>query len=301
MRIALATCSALPSREHDDVALHATLCERGVSVEQPIWDDRQVEWAEFDAVLIRTTWDYQEKREEFLSWAECVAKQTVLFNPAPIVRWNTHKSYLRELEALGVPLANTVWFEGGRSYDFVAAARDAGLVRGFIKPMVGANARGTLRFDARRLEQLEAAAAHFDRLIIARDVMLQPYLTSVEREGELSAIYFDGALSHAVRKIPTKGDYRVQDDFGALDRAERLDDEAITLAERTLAGLNELARHHAWDLSLPLLYARVDMLRNDDGRLVLNELEVVEPSLFFRHGPRAAERLSSALLERLGN
>jgi hypothetical protein len=300
MRIALATCSALPSHEHDDEPLHAALRSRGVVVEQPIWDDPRVEWSSFDAVLIRTTWDYHAKHQAFVAWADRVAEQTCLYNPAPIVRWNTDKLYLRELEALGVPLAQTQWFEGGRAYDLIGAVRGAGFVRGFIKPVIGANARGTLRFDARRLDQLEAAVAHFDRLIAGGDVMLQPYLASVEREGELSAIYFDGVLSHAVRKIPVKGDYRVQDDFGARDRPTPLDAEALALGERTLAGLREVIERRGWDVALPLVYARVDMLRDDHGALVLNELEVVEPSLFFRHGGRAAERLATALLERLG-
>src|SRR5690554_7888486 len=114
MLVALMTCSTLPSHEHDDEPLHAALRERGVTVEQAIWDDRRVDWSSFDAVLIRTTWDYQEKHKEFLAWAERVAEQAPLYNPAPIVRWNTHKLYLRELEGLGVPLAPTQWFEAGR-------------------------------------------------------------------------------------------------------------------------------------------------------------------------------------------
>jgi hypothetical protein len=317
MRIALATCSDLPSHEHDDAPLHAALRSRGVVVEQPIWDDREVEWTRFDAVLIRTTWDYQSKHQAFVAWAERVAEQTRLYNPAPIVRWNTDKLYLRELEALGVPLAQTQWFERGRAHDLRGAVRGAGIVRGFIKPVIGANACGTLRFDARQPDQLDAAVAHLDRLVVDGGVMLQPYLASVEREGELSAIYLDGVLSHAVRKIPRgpagrvralgeggpyefECDYRVQDDFGASDRPTPLDDEALALGERTLAGLREVAARRGWDVALPLVYARVDMLRDNHGALVLNELEVVEPSLFFRHGPRAADRLATALLERLG-
>ena len=300
MRIALATCSALPSHEHDDDPLHATLRERGVIVEQPVWDDARVEWAGFDAVLIRTAWDYHAKHSAFLAWAERVAAQTKLYNPAPVIPWNTNKLYLRELEALGVPLADTQWFEAGRAYDFVGAVQARGLARGFIKPVVGANASGTLRFDARRSDQLDAAAEHFARWVERVDMMVQPYLASVEREGELSAIYFDGVLSHGVRKIPVAGDYRVQDDFGAHDQPEQLSDEALALGERTLAALATVATRRGWGEALPLLYARVDMLRDDGGALVLNELELVEPSLFFRHGPRAAERLATALLERLG-
>jgi hypothetical protein len=300
MRIALPTRRFLPDHERDDLPFHAALRERGVHVEQPIWDDDAVEWATFDAVLIRSTWDYTDKYPQFLAWVERVAECTRLFNPAPLVVWNTHKQYLRELEGHGVPLADTVWFATGQQHDLAAAVRARGITRGFLKPLVGANARNTLRFDVADPTQLADAQAHLARLTLSTDMMLQPYLASVEREGELSAIFFDGVLSHAVRKVPVAGDYRVQDDWGAHDEPIVLDPEALAVCEQTLSGMAACARQHGWDIALPLLYARVDLLRDDDGRWVLNELEVVEPSLFFRHGPEAAQMLARALLLRLG-
>jgi hypothetical protein len=300
MRIALATCRSLPHHERDDLPLLAALRERGVEIEQPIWDDDAVAWSRFDAVLIRSTWDYPDKHPQFVAWAERVAGCTKLFNPAPLVVWNTHKQYLRELEQHGVPLADTVWFAAGRDHDLAAAVRARGITRGFLKPLVGANARNTLRFDATDPTELIAAQAHLTRLTQSADMMLQPYLASVEREGELSAIFFDGALSHAVRKVPVAGDYRVQDDHGAHDEPVVLEPEALAVCEQTLAGLAACFRQRGWDIALPLLYARVDLLLDDAGRFVLNELEAVEPSLFFRHGPEAAQMLARALLRRLG-
>jgi hypothetical protein len=300
MRIALATCRVLPAHERDDLPLLAALREHGVQVEQPIWDDPAVDWRAFDAVLIRTTWDYQDKHPQFVAWAERVGGCTRLFNPAPLVAWNTHKQYLRELERCGVPLADTVWFAAGQAHDLAKAVHERGIKRGFLKPLVGANARNTLRFDAREVAELAAAQKHLEQLTASVDMMLQPYLASVEREGELSAIYFDGALSHAVRKVPSAGDYRVQDDWGAHDEPTVLEPEALAVCEQTFAGLTACVRQRGWDVALPLLYARVDLLRDDDGRFVLNELEVVEPSLFLRHGPAAAHTLARALLSRLG-
>jgi hypothetical protein len=299
MRIAVVTCRTLSVHERDDLPLLAALRERGVHVEQPIWDDAAVDWPSFDAVLIRSTWDYPERRTQFVAWAERVESCTKLFNPARLVAWNTHKQYLRELERYGVPLAETVWFAAGLEHDLVAAVRALGISRGFLKPLVGANARNTLRFDVDNPEELALAQAHLSRLTVDMDMMLQPYLESVEREGELSAIYFEGVLSHAVRKVPVAGDYRVQDDWGAHDEPMTLEHQALAVCEQTLAGMAACFEQRGWGPALPLLYARVDLLRETGGRWVLNELEVVEPSLFFRHGPEAAQVLASALLRRL--
>ncbi|KIG17637.1 hypothetical protein DB30_02912 [Enhygromyxa salina] len=299
MRIALATCSTLPSHEHDDRALHAALRGRGAVVKQPIWDDPSVDWSVFDAVLIRTTWDYHYKHAAFVAWATRVGAGVPLFNPAPVVAWNTHKHYLRELEDHGVPLAETAWLDAGQLHDLPSLVRARSIRRGFLKPVLGANARDTLRFDAGDSAQLAAAQAHLTRVTDTGDMMLQPYLSSVERHGEVSAIYFDGALSHAVRKLPVAGDYRVQDDYGAHDAPIELDREQLEICEQTLAALASVVKARGWELQLPLLYARVDLLRDDAGRWVLNELEIVEPSLFFRHGPVAGQRLADALLGRV--
>lgn len=297
MRIGLATRADLPDWEVDDRCLHAALREQGVEFEQAIWTDPELDWSRFDAVLIRTTWDYQDRRDEFVAWAERVGACTRLFNPAAVVRWNTHKSYLRELEREGVPLAPSLWLERGRAIDLGARTRELGWSRAFIKPLLGASARETLRFRVDVADELAAAQRHVDRMVIERDedMVVQPYLDNVEREGELSAIWLAGRLSHGVRKVPVAGDYRVQDDFGAHDEPWSLDADAHALCERVFAGLARvLAR---LGVAGPLLYARVDMLRGADGSLVLNELELVEPSLFFRHHHAAGRALALAMIE----
>ncbi len=299
LKIALPTCATLPAWERDDEPLHAALRARAVELERPIWDDPSVAWDRFDLVLIRTTWDYQGKREAFVEWAERVAAQTRLYNPPALVRWNTDKLYLRELEAAGVALAPSLWFEPGEAVALADAAAQLGVRRGFCKPRVAANSRGTIRFDAREPASLAAAQAQLDALLAREPMLVQPYLSAVETEGELSAIVFDGRLSHAVRKVPVPGDYRVQDDHGARDMPITLEPEALALVEATLAGLARVIAARGWAVELPLLYARIDMLRSESGAFVLNELEVVEPSLFLRHGPAAAERLADALLARV--
>ncbi|MCA9636684.1 MAG: hypothetical protein KC420_11710, partial [Myxococcales bacterium] len=229
-------------------------------------------------------------KDAFVAWAERAAEETLLLHGPAVVRWNTDKRYLRELEAAGAPLTPTIWLDAGEGADVAARVREAGWGRAFLKPVVGANARETLRFDA-DAAGLAAAQAHLDRLLAAEDMMLQPYLARVEVEGEVSHVFLGGRFSHAVQKIPVPGDYRVQDDHGASDRPAEVTAAEIDAA----AALVEAAggRHH------PLLYARVDMMRDDEGAWVLAELEVVEPSLFFRHAPAAAGRLADALLARL--
>jgi len=299
MRIGLATRSDLPGWEIDDRFLHAALTELGVEFERPIWTDPEIDWSRFDALLIRTTWDYQDRIEEFLAWTDRVASSTRLFNPAPVIRWNAHKSYLRELEREGVRLAPSLWLARGQAIELGASMAARGWSRGFIKPLLGACARETLRFRVDVADELAAAQRHVDRLLVEadEDLVVQPYLASVEAEGEYSAIWFAGQLSHGVRKVPVAGDYRVQDDFGAHDEPWTIDAGALELCEAVFAALDRvLARLGS---SGPLLYARVDMLRDASGELVLNELELIEPSLFLRHRPAAGRVLAEALLAAL--
>ena len=298
MRIALATCSTLPDWEVDDRPLHRALQERGADLAQPAWDEPSVDWSGFDACLIRTTWDYMERRAAYVDWAERTAQRTRLFNPPAVVRWNTHKRYLRELEREGVPVIPTVWMEAGTDVDLRSVLAERGWRRALLKPMVGACAREALPFDARP-EELARAQAHLDRTLAREGMMLQPYLERVETEGELSAVFLDGAFSHAVRKVPVPGDFRVQDDYGARDEPFELPPAEGELVDRIASLAGRALSRAAGTRIADLLYARVDLLRDDSGSLRLTELELVEPSLFFRHAPEAAGRLAGALLGRL--
>jgi len=289
LRIALATRRNLPDWEVDDAPLHRALEARGAAIARPAWDDPAVDWAAFDACLIRSTWDYHERRDDFVAWAERVESLTRLFNPASVVRWNTHKTYLRDLEAAGVPVVPTVWIEPGSAVDPGLVMRECGWRRGFLKPAVGSTAWRTLRFDDSPAG-LAAAREHLRDLAGEHTVLMQPYLDRVERDGEVSAVFIDGAFSHGVRKTPVPGDYRVQDDFGAADEPYRFSDEELGIAQ-----------HAVESTGFDLLYARADFIRDAGGDLRLNELELVEPSLFFRHAPGAAEALADGLLERLAS
>lgn len=284
--IALASCDPFPPVADDEEPLRAALRRRGFDVFDPPWDDRAFDWSRCAAVLLRCTWDYQRRAAEFLAWCERVATQTRLFHPPEVVRWNIDKRYLR---ALDVPIAPTTWLEPGDPLALEATIIEAtrGWTRGFLKPVVGANAEGTLRFtpDA---DGIAAAVALAGRA----PAMLQPYLDSVEAQGELSIVTIDGRPSHALRKIPVAGDYRVQEDYGASDVPAEADGEAAAIATRAIARASEI-------LGTRLLYGRVDLLGLPDGGWVLNELELIEPAMFFRQRPEAGEALAAALVARL--
>ena len=288
MKIAIASCRELPEWEVDDRPLVEALEGLGVEVSVVAWDS-PVEWERFDGVLLRTTWDYADRIGEFLEWIDDVASRTTLLNPAGVVRWNLDKRYLRDLEEAGVPIAPTVWLEAGSKVELATLLDERGWNRGFLKPVVGASARATRRF---RRDEVGGAQQWLDPIVAVEGMMLQPYLESVEGEGEVSAICVEGVARHWVRKVPVPGDYRVQDDYGASDEPWGPDEAARRLAEATL----EAAKR--WHKA-PLVQARVDLLRDQRGRWVLNELELVEPSLFFRHGVETAVKLAEAVVGKL--
>ena len=296
MKVALASCRELPGWEVDDRPFHEALRGLGVEVQTPPWDDAEFPWDEQDAVLIRTTWDYWDRREEFVAWAERMGKLTPLFNGAHVIRWNTDKTYLRALEERGVRIAPTVWLTMDSDRDVKGVMESRGWTRGFLKPVVGAAASDTLRFNCDP-DGLAQAKAHLEETLPRVEMMLQPYLSQVESFGEVSFLFFGGEFSHSVQKIPINGDYRVQDDFGAKDKPYSATEEEIAMAVDTLRAARDACPQHD---GKDFLYARVDYLKDDEGRWILTELELVEPSLFFRHSPEGAKRLADALIKRLG-
>ncbi len=281
MKIALVSCENLPGWEVDDNPLIEALESKGATVVRPAWTE-PIDWDQFSISIIRTTWDYHLRKLEFIHWCKTVPR---LFNTAKIIEWNTHKSYLRDLEKSGTKIAPTVWISKNESIDIRTVMSDLKIKRGFIKPQVGACASDTLRFSTDELDKAQ------DFLVknLHQDMMIQPYLKSVETEGELTAVFIDGEFTHGVQKIPVKGDYRVQDDFGANDMPFTFSNTEIETMQSTVQSVPQQSE---------LLYARFDYLRSEDGELLLNELELVEPSLFFRHSSNSAIKFADAILNR---
>lgn len=291
--MALVTARAARGLDEDMPPLTAALAAAGAQAEIVDWDDPRVDWARFHLVVPRSAWDYAERLPEFLAWAERVARLSTLVNPLPVVRWNTDKHYLGALARAGAPVVPTWYVEpdedAARTLDeFLAADACRELV---VKPAVGAGSR-----DARRHARADRAEilAHIEPLLAAgRSVMVQPYLESVDTEGETALMYIDGRFSHAIRKgalLPS----------GASSTAGLFAPE--TIVPRTPAA-DELAaadRILAAALFERLLYARVDLLRDGAGMPRLLELELTEPSFFLSHAPGSAERFAAALLTRIG-
>ena len=297
-KIALVT--AIPALLLDDdlPPLEAALRKAGLETQILAWDDPTVSWSRFDAVLLRSPWDYVDRLPEFLAWCERVSALTTLLNPLAVVRANTDKHYLADLEKAGVPVVPSRFIEPG---DDAGKALDAFLAEFakaaefVVKPAVGAGSRDAQRHGR---EQRDAAVAHSQRLIKAnRSVLLQPYLPSVDQAGETALVHFNGVYSHAIRKGPL-----LQRDEGPTDKL--FAPEAITAREpgadeRAVAAAALAALPALFKLDGPLAYARVDLIRDADGAPRLLELELTEPSLFFAHADGSADRFAAALKKRL--
>ncbi|GIH47244.1 hypothetical protein SAMN05421833_13198 [Microbispora rosea] len=272
MKVAYVTTDH-PAAEQDDEREIALTAWLGAGIEgSPVnWKDPHVDWSDFDAAVVRSPWDYILHRDEFVAWAHRVESATRLFNPARVIERNTDKTYLR---TLGVPTVPTHWAEPGTDLpewdEYV------------VKPAISAGARDTIRTADRTAAQSHAATL----LAAGRTVMVQPYIPSVEQEGELSLLYFGGQFSHAVRRHPMLTGVAETADNRATLRDP--DDDQFALAERVLAAVPET-----------LLYARVDLVRMPDGEPVLIELELTEPYLFLREELAAPDLFAETLAEML--
>lgn len=284
MDVLLATSRDLPELDQDDAPLLAALTSAGIDAGLAVWDDPDVDWAAARIVVVRSTWDYTDRRDEFVAWAEQVAAVTTLQNSADVIRWNTHKGYLMELEERGAPVVPTAWLGQGDRIDLAELLTSRAWKRAVVKPAIDAGSRGLRRVETTDGADLAAGQAHLDHLLANGDVMVQPYLSSIETAGELSVIFIGGEYSHAIRKRPTGGDFRIQIEYGGRYEVEDLDDDVRDLS----AWILEATGHE-------YLYARVDLVADDTGAPQLAELEVTEPSLYLTQADGAAERLVSAI------
>lgn len=279
MKVALATFAAIPDGGHEFEMLRTSLAALNATAESAVWDDPSVDWESYDLTVIRSTWDYIDRRDEFLTWVDTLPN---VANPAPLLRWNTDKRYLRDLAEAGVPTVPTLWDpdELPDWDEFV------------IKPAVSAGSRDTARW--KRGVEDDQARAHLKSLR-GSPAMVQPFMSAVDTEGETALLFCDGEFSHAARKSPilragagieglvTSGDGR-----GAITPTTPTEAQ-LALADHTLSAI---------PFDQDLLYARVDMVTGPDGTPVLMELELTEPSLFLETAPQAASRFAKAITAR---
>ena len=278
MRIALATCLDMPRPDADLPILVEAFAARGARAEVVPWEDPRAQWGAFDAVVVRSTWNYVGRYRDFHAWIDRVAAATRLVNPRAALLWNLHKRYLAELAAAGIAVVPTGVVLHGTEPDWEALfARHGDLV---VKPAVSAGSFATIRV---RRGDVAAARAHREAHL-ERDLLVQPLLASVVSHGETNLVHFGGRFSHAVHK-GARWDGDAEQSRGLVTPAA----DELALAQSVLAHVGSTGFG-------PLAYARVDMARGADGRPLLMELEIVEPSLFLDRAPGAADRLVEVVL-----
>jgi glutathione synthase/RimK-type ligase-like ATP-grasp enzyme len=281
-RVALATSAKYPDLTDDDRLLLRPLADCGLNTIPAIWTDPNFVWSSCDAVVIRSCWDYHLKSEEFLRWIASLEKEGVaVLNSPALIRWNTDKAYLRNLETRGVTIVPTVWPEPGLSMGLRDHLQKLDWQKAVVKPRISATAQRTqlvTKDDARSTQNL------FDELRHGVGVMLQKFVDRIAEEGEWSLIFFAGEFSHAVLKIPSVGDFRVQNDFGGSSRIA----EPPPCAMQSATGILRLLD--------PTVYARVDGVLEDD-QFLLMELELIEPALFLDCHPEAPLRFANAIAQ----
>lgn len=281
-RIAIATCAGYADLKADDDLLREALRERGAEAVSVTWDQEGVDWSGFDLCLVRSTWDYHEKHGEFLDWARRVETVAALRNPAGVIAWSSDKTYLRELGDGGVRTVPTAWVSRRSEVDLeqILAAREWD--EAVVKPVVDLGAK-----NLRRVRRGEGSRA-LEEVLRRHDAMVQPFLPSLEEQGESSLIFIAGELSHAVRKRPAAGDFRVQSIWGGTVAPAEPEAAQVELARQALGQLDEVP-----------LYARVDLVAGPDAEPCLIELELIEPNLYLVTHPSAAARLADAAIAQL--
>jgi hypothetical protein len=284
-RIALVTCATLPELDIDEQTVIAPLRAHDIEGVPAVWDDPTVDWSAFDLAVIRSTWDYTERRDAFVAWAKSVPR---LANPADLIEWNTDKRYLSQLAAAGLPVVPTAWVDR----EPVSLPTSGVHV---LKPAVGAGSIDAARFSLHDEHQAALAREHASRIVASgRTVMVQPYLDQIDQHGETALMYFGGVFSHAVTKGAMLAKKREMVD--GLYYEETVAPKMPTEAELEL-GARVLAEVPGGPDRL--LYARVDLVPDADGNPLLIELELTEPSLFLAHSPGAVNSWAEAIANSL--
>jgi hypothetical protein len=277
------------SCEPDDELLWQAIVDKGIDVQVAVWNDQSIDWekaAQEAIVVIRSCWDYHKDREGFLAWSERIANLTTLLNPVEVLRWNTHKRYLRALSQQGIPIIPTVWLPRGRSLvlaDLLAQRRWPSAV---IKPAISTNAYATMRVDEATLANGQAQA-QLNYWAAERELMIQPYIDNVTERGEYSLVFIAGEYSHAFRKRAV-----------LCSEADRQGEQPTIPSREEIHLAQQILRSAARLLGISgppsFLFARVDLIE-DAGTLRLMELELVEPRLRLADAPQAGDRLAAAI------
>jgi glutathione synthase/RimK-type ligase-like ATP-grasp enzyme len=287
-QIALATCEELPDLDPDDQPLVGFFQEIGIEATPAIWSDPTINWAAFDHIIVRNTWDYTNRLEEFLAWAK--VHESRIHNSYEILVWNSNKIYLKDLSGAGFPIVDTQFVTDPLSNWELPPLGDF-----VVKPTVSAGSQDTMRFRTSDVDSHDRAQELMTRIISqGKTAMVQPYLAAVDEIGETAQLFIGGEYSHAIRKgpllVPNVEGIKEHGLFLKEDISPR--DPRPEQRELAAAVMDYVSQR----FGVPL-YARVDLLEDSEGKPVILELELVEPSMFFATAPESAARLAQLFKE----
>lgn len=265
----------------DDEHAIAPLADLGWEVSTLSWRQTGIPWSRFDAVIIRSTWDYWNDVPTFLETLARINRETRLANPLDLVHWNLAKTYMRDLEGKGIAVVPTLWLDGLGGQSAAACADRLGSDELVVKPVIGANGQDAFRFS--RHEDPVRWAGISERFP-GRACMVQPFMDKVIAEGEFSLFFFNGAFSHAILKTPAANEFRSQEERGAEVRAIEPEPALLSRGQQAMAALSTVP-----------LYGRIDFVRNAADDFDVMELELIEPSLYLRMDPAAPARFARAI------
>jgi len=253
----------------------------GLKVSRLAWSDPSFDWETTKYILFRSTWDYFDRFDEFSRWLKIVSKKTKLLNSEKLIRWNIDKHYLNDLKKKGVNIIPTLFIEKNTNTSLKKLHSETGWSQTILKPCISGAARHTYKLNPDNLNDHEAI---FQELISKESMMLQPFQNSIVKKGEKSLMIINGKYTHAVLKKAIKGDFRVQDDYGGSVHIYSPTSKEIIFAEKAVKASIEFS-----------VYARVDITSDNDNQIAIVELELIEPELWFRNNPEAANYLAEGI------
>ena len=255
----------------------------GLNAVKVAWSDPTFDWRNTKYVLFRTTWDYAERFDEFSKWLDQVSEKTTCLNSYDLIHWNLDKHYLNDLKQKGVNVVETYFIEPGDPRSLHELHRELGWEQTVLKPAISAAAKDTFKLDLTNLSEHED---RYRALIANESMLLQPFQDSVVERGELSLMVVGGQYTHTVIKKAKPGDFRVQDDFGGTVHVYEPTEEEKELALKAFHACPEIP-----------IYARVDMINDNNGNPAISELELIEPEMWFRNKPKAAAELAEIIIK----
>jgi glutathione synthase/RimK-type ligase-like ATP-grasp enzyme len=267
---------------NEDLTLQNALERKGLKVTRTNWDNQYFDWRETKFALFRTVWDYSERWEEFDAWFERTTNLTNFINPAEQIRWNLDKHYFKDLALQGINIPPTVFIKRGSLTTLQEIFEDKGWHEAVLKPTISGGGRETYRFTTNQASNFEDKLK--ERLEF-EDMMLQEFQNNVVERGEVSMMFAGSTITHAIIKNAKAGDFRVQDDFGGTVTEYFPSKEEIDFAKKVLLSCKKS----------PIL-GRVDMIWDNEGQMAVGELEIIEPEMWFRFSPDAANLVAEEVV-----